>query len=247
MNKKSVKIFWVLLIITILVFVIQFIISSNTVYIGNNTRVLSIGSKIIKYNRNNSIILRKVNVYKGNRISKGYLKSTKADNENEYYLTSINNRNINVKTIVASGSMLKLSVIDPIDELNTITESKIHELNSILDVDLKTENIVKYKRIKYDIDNDSDDEEVLYISYVLNNISSDRIIIKDNSIVKVVEYDFDYKDLQDKPQKAYGLVNIIDFNKDDIYEIVVSRVDGDSQPTYYDIYSYENGSIKKIK
>ena len=247
MNKKSVKIVMFLVIITVVIIILQLFISMNTVYIGNNTRVISIGSKIYKYNKNKKIILKKIKVYKDGRTVKGFLKSTKADNEIEYHLVSSSNKKIDMKTVIASGQMVKLSVVDRTKDINTINDTLLNELNDMLDTELKIENVSRYNKITYDIDNDSIDEQVLYVSYLKDNISVDRIFIYDDNLIDVVDYEFDYKDVMNLSQKAYDFVGLIDFNNDNKYEVVVSRVDGDSHPAYYDIYSYENGIVKEIK
>ena len=247
MNKKIWNIFWILLIITIIIMFLYFIIGMNTVFIGNNTRVLSIGSKIYKFRINNKILLKKVNVYKNNKVIDGFLKTRELDNENEYYLVSHNNKNIDVNDLIASGKMVMLNVIPSKNELNYINDSSLQEINDYFDTNLKPENVTAYKNLIYDIDNDSTNEQVIFISYVLNNISSDKIIIKDNNITNIVDYNYDYKYVRSKPQKVFDFVGIIDFNKDEKYEIVISRINGDSQPKYYDIYSYNNGNVKKIK
>ena len=245
MNKKSLKPIIVLVIITILVFILRLFINLYTVYIGNNARVITIGSKIIKINNNNKILLRRAKIYKnGNKIN-GYIKSSKGDMENEYYLVSLNNKKINVNPLIASGSLAKIKVITKTD--NTINESAIIELNDQLDLELKKENIVTYKKIILDIDNDGTDEKVIYVSYSINDVSYDKALIIDDSTYELVDYEFSLEDLKEKPQKFYSLVGLIDLNNDNKYEIIVSRIDGNSQPQYYEIYSYNDGKIKEIK
>ena len=247
MNKKSWNMLLFVLIVTVAIIFLHFIIIGRTVYLGNNTKVISIGSKIFKYNKNKKVLLKKVNVYRNNELIDGYLKSRNLDNEKELYLVSSDNKNIDIKDLIASGKLIKIDVKLPSNESDSIDESSIKEINDIFDIDLKSENVSIYKKIVHDIDNDSIDEQIIFISFVLNDISSDKIIIKDNNIIKIIDYDYDYENLMKEPQKVYDLVGIIDFNNDKNYEVVVSRINGDSQPTYYDIYSYENGKVSEIK
>ena len=72
-----------------------------------------------------------------------------------------------------------------------------------------------------------------------------RIFINSNdNITDIINYEYD---IDQDSSISYGLAGLIDFNKDDNYEIIVSKVDGDSKPAYYSIYRYENGIIKELK
>ena len=118
------------------------------------------------------------------------------------------------------------------------------EINQLLDTNISIDSIQNYRMISKDIDNDSSKESIFYISYIDDDSISTNIFVVDNSeVTNIIDSSVSFDDLG----KSYSLVGVIDFNKDKNYEVIVSRVDGDSQPMYYDIYRYENNSIKEIK
>ena len=241
MKKRIVPI----LIICIVIILLITVLNGRLIYLGNNTKVLVFGSKIIKFNYNPKIVLRSVNIYKdNNKTINGYIKSTKHDKEYNYYLVSRNNKEINTDDLIASGLLNKLSVYTKV-ESSTIDQSSLDMINNLLEKNINTDDIYNYKKITYDIDNDSNKEDIIALVFNDNGSFANRIFINDNNLVNVIDYNVSFSD--EKNIKSYGLVGLVDFNKDDIYEIVVSRVDGDSQPAYYDIFSYDNGSIKEIK
>lgn len=249
MNKKYIKIIVTLIVLLVLVICLRFYVNSNTVYIGSYTKLITIGKKIFKFNNNSSIKLRRVNIYKGNRVVKGYLKSSKGDNENQYYYVSLNNKIISDYNYVSSGTMLDLDVVVPEKKYKTtnLDTSTIEEINSYLDTKISKENISDYNIVEYDIDNDSQKEKVVFISYRINSSFSKKCFVVDNEdITTVLDKEYDLTE-ETTHVETFSLTALVDFNKDKKYEIVVLRCAGDDSPTYYDIYSYENGNIKEIK
>lgn len=244
MGKKRICIF--LLLILVLIIIVFEVISFNTIYLGSNTRIIVIGGKIIKKYGNKKIVLKKVNYYKNGEKNKGYIKSKEYENGNYYYIVSKDNKTIDLDNLIAAGLMIKLKTPSS-SVINTNKEEiDIDELNDDLNLDLSIEDVNYYKNITYDIDNDKSKEEIIYVSYVMDNYLKISIFIRDdNGIINVFEYGKDR--YSNEPQKAFMLSNIVDLNNDGNYEIIVSRVDKDSQPAYYDIYSYKNGKIKEIK
>ena len=231
-----------LLIFIIIVIIVTFI-NSKTIYLGNQTRVYSFGNKLIKRNRNNKVILKKINVYKNGNILKGYLKSAKVSNEYDYYAVSKSNNKYDLDDLIVSGTLTKIDVV-LCDKSLKINDSTLLEINQLLDTNISIDSIQNYRMISKDIDNDSSKESIFYISYIDDDSISTNIFVVDNSeVTNIIDSSVSFDDLG----KSYSLVGVIDFNKDKNYEVIVSRVDGDSQPMYYDIYRYENNSIKEIK
>lgn len=247
MNKKG-RIVIIFIIITIIVIALSYFINSNTVYFGSNTRALVVGKKIIKRYSNKNILLKKVNYYKDGKVFSGYLKSNKDDTGYDYYLVSKYNKKRNVDDILAAGSMIKINVISS-DNIETfISEASLNQINQLLEINITTGDIVDYKKYTYDIDNDSSSEDVVFINYFIENVRTTKLfVIDDEDLQEIKEFEYDFADPVNSSNEIYYLSNVVDINKDGIYEIVVARIDGDSQPTFYDIYQYSNGTIKEIK
>lgn len=246
MNKKSWNIIIILVIVTIIVIALHFLISLKTFYLGNYTKVITIGSKIIKVNSNTAIKLRKVKYYRNGNISKGFLKSYYVDGENEYYIASLNNKSLDIMDLVASGSLAKMDIVPPKNIDEDLTASSLKDINSFLGKTLSSDDIFDYKKITYDIDNDSKNEDVIYLSYMENNSLKKVAFISDEVNTEIINKETDLEN-EVSEDEIYSLVDLIDFNGDSVYEIVISRCAGDDSPTYYDIYSYDNGIIKEIK
>ncbi|MBR4830418.1 MAG: hypothetical protein IKZ96_01450 [Bacilli bacterium] len=244
MNKKG-KIVILLVVILIIVIALNYFISSNTVYLGNNTKVLVIGNKIIKLKNNRKILLNKVSIYKDGKKFDGYLKSEKYDMGYSYYAVSKYNKKFNSNDLVASGKMVKMNAVS---SSNIETSFNVSEINSLLELKLENDNVIDYKKVTFDIDNDSNNEEIVFIKYIVDNIGTTKAFVVDNEdITDIVEFEYDYTDMVNIKNDVHYLSDVIDLNNDKKYEIILARIDGDSQPTYYDIYSYENGNIKEIK
>ena len=246
MNKKSWNIIIILVIVTIVIVVLNFMISLRTYYLGNYTKVISIGSKIIKLNSNRAIKLRKVKYYRNGSISNGFLKSYYIDGENEYYIVSKNNKSLDILDLIAAGPLVKMDIVPPKNIDEDLTSSSLKDINSFLGKTLSDDDIFGYKKITYDIDNDSNNEDVIYLSYMENNSLKKIAYISDEVNTEIINKETDLED-EVGGDEIYSLVDLIDFNGDNIYEIVISRCAGDDSPTYYDIYSYDNGIIKEIK
>lgn len=244
MNKKG-KIVILLIVITIIVIALSYFVSLNTVYLGSNTKVIVIGNKIIKIKNNRRIVLNKVNIYKDGKLFDGYLKSDKDDLGNSYYAVSKYNKKFNTNDLVVSGKMIKLNIVSPANIENSFNVS---EINSLLELKLEEDNVIDYKKVTFDIDNDSSEEDVIFIIYRVENTRTTKAFVIDNEdITDIAEFEYDYTDMINSTNDVHYLSDVIDLNGDGKYEIILARIDGDSQPTYYDIYSYENGNVKEIK
>ena len=246
MNKKG-KIVIVLAILAIIVIGICYFISLNTVYFGNDTRAIILGKKIVKTYNNSKITLRNVYFYKDGKKSNVYLKSEKYDNGYSYYAITKYNKRIKTNDLLASGKLLKLDVVSPSNVNTYINDASLNETNELLDLKLESDNVIEYKNVTFDIDNDSNDENVVYIKYRMDTVITTKIFINDDNVTDILEFENDFTDMENMSNQIYYLTDVVDLNGDKKYEIIVARIDGNSQPTFYDIYSYENGSIKEIK
>ncbi|MBR4350967.1 MAG: hypothetical protein IKP98_01950 [Bacilli bacterium] len=234
-----------ILIVCIIVILSILFLNTKIVYLGSHNKVITFGNKIFNYKSNKRILLRKAYIYKDGKALKGYIKSNKNGKTNEYYAVSKYNKMINVNNFIASGILKKLNIINIDDDIE-IDSNKLKEYNELLDTNIELDNVYNYKEILFDIDNDSSEEKVIYIVYNENDSIFTSIIVDDNGNAFEIVYYEDNMD-SDIQNKIYYLVNLIDFNNDKKYEVVVSVCDGDSQPTYYSIYKYDNGKVKEIK
>lgn len=238
MKKRIVLPLFIFVIIIVLISTINM----KTVYLGSYTKVISFGNITFKYNSNKKVILKKVNIYKNGNKTKGYIKSQKSNNGKEYYAVSNSNNKLDLDYLLASGSLAKIDVIDY--ESSEINNESLVRINGLLGTSLLLDNILNYGVISFDIDNDITSEEVYYVAYYENDMIVTRIFIADdNQVINIVNEETNLDD----NGTSYNLTCLIDFNKDKIYDVVVSKVDGDSQPTYYNIYRYTDGQIKEIK
>lgn len=245
MNKKSIKIVFILIIIIIITFVFQMIINAHTVYIGDYTKIIVFGKSIFKYNRNNRIILRKVKIYDNENIKNGFLK-TEESVWNSYYAIFSNNKRVDTNRLLVSGASINLDIVSSKNIEETKTESLLIEINHLLDKNLSLDSILDYQKFIYDIDNDNEKESVIYVTYQENSTISTEIFINDNKKIKVKSNEIDYEVINGEGL-SISLYGLIDFDGDKNYEIVISTCDGDSAPTYYEIYEYKAGNIKEIK
>jgi hypothetical protein len=240
------RIIFLLAIVVLVVAILITFVDMKTIYLGSNTKAFVFGNKIIKINRNNKIILKSVYVYNKERRINGYLKSTKEGKNYGYYAVTSNNKIINPDNLIASGKLNKIKVVEFKNKGEDISSSSLNEVNSLLEKSIKKESVMDYKDIEYDIDNDSRLEKIYSITYVENGALINSIFINDNdNVIDIVNYEIDFDDVE--TANLYTITNLIDFNNDDNYEIVLSKVKGDDSPKYYDIYSYIDGSVKEIK
>ena len=242
MKKKSIIIS---LIICILVIIIVSFINMKIIYLGSYTKVLSFGNTIFKFNNNNSILLRNAKIYKNGNIINGYIKSSKSGDSSDYYIASKNNRIIDFDYLIASGVLTNIDVIQNNNVID-IDNNSLSIINNLLNENINIDNVYNYNRISCDIDNDSIEEDIISIIYYENDsIKTNIFINKNNSITNIINNEYSYE--EESISNIYNFVGLIDFNKDKKYEIIISNRSGDSQPTYFDIYRYENDNIKEIK
>lgn len=245
MNRK-IRIIYFLTVLVLIIILFQLFIQSRTIYLGNDTKIFNLNNIYIKLNHNSNIKIRNVYTYKNGKRLNGYLKSTKVDNIYEYNVVSKNNRIIQSDDLIASGKLIKLDVVSNKYSKTEINESLLQEFNELTDNELSINNIIRYKKITYDIDNDSSDESIIFVTYLSNGSLNNKAFINDDNVIDIINDEYDIEK-QDNLETNYRLVGLIDFNKDKKYETVVSTSKGDDSPTYYNVYRYVDGTVKEIK
>lgn len=242
--KKRIVVF--LLVVCVIIIVLFEFVNSRTIYIGSNTRIISFGPKIYKFNSNKKVLLKKVNVYRDGKQVKGFLKSSKEEGKYGYYVVNSNNKTMNVDPLIASGSFAKLNVVSSKYYDNNYNEDIINRISELLEKEISFNSVMNYKRISFDIDNDSVEEEIYLILYNENESFVTNIFVyKNENVISIIDSEIDYTEADSI--ESYSLAGLIDFNNDKMYEIVLSKSTGDDTPTVYDIYTFSNDTVKKIK
>ena len=110
----------------------------------------------------------------------------------------------------------------------------------------KFETVISIQKYEYDFNKDGVDE-VLYAAVV--NLNSDEyctyILNEINDSFEIIDSAITNNTLPNK--KRIVIYKYIDFDSDDNYELVIKENNGDDSPTYYNVYTYENGIFNKIE
>ncbi len=133
--------------------------------------------------------------------------------------------------------------------IGEITERNIGKLEKITDsIDITTLEI--NQKVRFDFDSDGSYEKI----YILSNVKNDKIndwitaiIYEDNGNLYSLfnqKYNKNSIDLGIK----YELINIVDFNNDGLYEIIIKpKVNGnDNNANCYNLYELINDEFQKV-
>ena len=256
MKKNKIYII-VLLIIIFLLFdiFVHLNINENVIYIGNTTKVIVKDEKITINNKNTNLKLMKSKIYFNKEFIDGYIKSSKSKMNNGVTIYDAYNLNgqllrFNDDLIAYTGkNNIKIADCNSSDFISTEDDKYIADFllsefgNGIsLDVPLSYDY---YKKIIYDIDNDGDDEYIYSLDIIESGVSdySYVFIVDDEEKILVSRKKGDIKD-SNLPRVFF--FNLIDFNNDNNYEIVLRYKNGEYGKNIYKIYNY-NGEISEIK
>lgn len=133
--------------------------------------------------------------------------------------------------------------------VSEITERNIEKLEKITDsIDITTLEI--NQKVRLDFDSDGSYEKI----YILSNVKNEKI---NNWITAIIYEDngnlyslFNQKYNQNSIDLGikYELINIVDFNNDGLYEIIIKpKVSGnDNSSNCYNLYELINGEFKKV-
>ncbi len=253
-NKKGILIIVVLLVIVY--FVIDFVIKpskgseyNNTVFIGNSTKVTVDNGMINVYNKDVALATQKVKIYFNNKFIDGYIFSGKGTSdgvENAYGIYDEDNNYINTDSAIIAHTK---DITIKVKEIDTTRTDDINEIlyfcnsnNIVLNEDTAIDYIEKSS---FDLNNDNVKEYVYsfgllrednnYESYVYYSSNNENILIKkEDSKYAGASY------------TRLGLKGLIDFNNDDKYEFVISRILSEYGPDYYELYYYNGIGFTKI-
>ena len=239
MNKNKKTILLVIVLLIIFYLVIEFAPTifdnkkyKNTVFLGSNTKVEIKNGNIRVYNEDKRIIKQKAKIYFKNKFLDGYISSGDAESSgvtNYYYSYTMDGDSLIPKNgLIAHTNDLSIKIketheeksTDLSDLFNFTKENNISISENItldyLDINRIEDSTVDYICSVGFIENDSD-----YSSYVF--------IKKDNKYILIDKEQSDYNDIHNIRLKFN---NLIDFNNDNDYEFVISKVMSDYGPNY---------------
>lgn len=250
----------VLIIVLFVIFLVLFGLillnrTTNIVYIGNYTKVKIKNDKITIINKNSKVNLTKAKIYFNRDFVDGYIKSNKANIDNKANIYDVYNESGNslrpAGDIIAytGKNKIKIANINVVtlelkDDLDLISGFLASDNGNGIELDFSIE-YKDYKRVAYDIDKDGD-KEYIYSLEVLEGGSETYtyVFLVDDGEIQVIN---SMKGESNNVKlKKVSFFNLIDFDGDDKYEIVLRVKDGDYGYNKYRIYSYDS-QIKEIK
>ena len=221
----------------------NFIYKNETVvYIGDYTKVYVDGEKITVKNENYKVDNIEVKTLFDKEFVPSYLFSTDIDNTYSYYVVDKNKSSLHLADIYAISGNLDIKVYDYLNEITKNDE--ITKINENLPQD---KGNLKYTYSeKYIFKNQETNKVNLYAVYASSD-TEDYVIfmVEDNLGISVLDYSTINSEVSDGRVVSFN--NIIDFNNDDIYEIVLKEKTGDDKPTYYHIYEYDGSEYQEVE
>ena len=243
MKKRIVLLIILIISYFISIYVVN-IFNSNKkiVFLGNYTKIY-IGNKIKIIDDNYKINNKKIKIYFNNEMKDAYLKSIKNDLFNNYIVYNDLGENLTyANDLIATTRNVNISIIEPVKD--TINKTEFDKMFDELEVN---KNKVDYDSLeKYAIDLNKDVTNEYIIFYNVNESEEkihQYIMLKDNNDYEQI-IDTEINPLQ-YDSVGSSLFKFIDIDNDGVYEIVLSRSNGDLLPSSYDIYSY-NGVVSKL-
>lgn len=254
-DKRNIVIIILLIIFVLLSIYVYIDKSINIIYLGNYTKITSKNGKIDITNKNNKINLTKAKIYFNGDFIKGYIKSDKSDINNKTIIYNAYNEDGKIlrfsDDLIAYTGDEKIKVADA-NILDILLESDYNLLidfvNNKSDYEIETDYDIEFKNFKkviYDLDDDGQ-LEYLY-SFELDEgteLAYTCVFIIDGDEYKIVESTSG--ELYDVNLNRISFFNLIDFNNDNKYEVVLRLKTGDYENNIYKIYNYDD-KIVEIK
>lgn len=246
MKKKIINIVF-LVILYFVISIILIIIDNNKkiVYIGNYTKVYVSKNGIKVKNQNEEINNKKINLFFENEFKKAYLSSGDADFYLAYFAYDTKGNKYNTyEDIIATTRNIDINIESP--ESLKCSDSEIELLSKKLNLEKNNIELNTLKKYNIDLDNDNNREVIYSISYKISDYNyKNYFVIRKNDFFNTFT---SYKVDRSIPTiKSKSLFKFIDFDKDGVYEVVLSTDNGDDGPSRYEIYSYKNSELKNIK
>lgn len=244
-NKSIILISCIIFYLLLSVVLNNFIFNKTEIYLGDYTKVNIKNNNIIIKNNNESISNKEIYYYNDTKFVKGYLYSESINNKKIY--TVINDEKQKIKFLndkIIATKKLNIKIYNP--DFTTINSIESEEILKYLSKKSKFETVISIQKYEYDFNKDGVDE-VLYAAVV--NLNSDEyctyILNEINDSFEIIDSAITNNTLPNK--KRIVIYKYIDFDNDDNYELVIKENNGDDSPTYYNVYTYENGIFNKIE
>ena len=252
-NKKIILVFIFLSVTVILTLVLLFRESNDVIFnenesnnITNDATYMIIDNEIWQYNQN----WTKTKVYNSNNMYNIYVNNNYLG---DYYLEWANVWNIldqNKNKITYNGDLLAfdktLNVKVKNPYIENISTNDINEINDILKLNIKLNELIINEKITIDLDNNGILDKIVNISNVDEEITSDYynllyIVINGQRIVLKNDH-IEASDVLITP--LYNLKNILNINNELFSSIILKE--SNSQMSSYLMYQYIDGTYQKV-
>lgn len=222
---------------------------SNTVFLGDMTKLNIKGNNIEVLDEYVSTKKQKVKIYYNNRFIDGYLLTSKDNIENGNYAYNLYDSSMNPlypeSLLIAHTPDISIMVKET-NKTNSEDLTEVYNFVNSQNIILSSSIELDYLSIdNFDYDNDGTEEYIYSVGLIKDADEYDSFVFykeNDNYI------------LIDRIENGYDEVanvklifeKLIDFNDDDKYEFVIGRIMSEYGPYYYDLYNFNGNSFTKI-
>ena len=242
------KLMIVLIILYLAISVIFTFIFNNKkiVYIGDYTKIYINDNKILKKNTN-TLSNIEVKYYFNGQLKNGYLFSEKLDYDNTNYLKVVSENNEKIQFndgLIAMTKDVNIDIIEP--KQSNVSSDEIDNIKNYLVKNNMNYDLKELYKYSFDIDKNGIIDEI-YSS----NLHVDEehnlfvILIKTNNDIQTIDSSLFESGAPNS--RKISLFKFIKFDDNQKYNIIIKEDNGDDQPTYYNVYSYDNGKLNQIK
>lgn len=255
--KKINNIVILILLLIFIAFDLYIVLLNKTsvVYLGNYTKINIKNKNISITYKNKKINSTKAKIYFNNDFIDGYIMSNKSKlNNNAIVYDAYNSDGTILRftdDLIAYTGNLKIekanyNLLDlPLEgDFDIITQYLSSENGNGITLDYSID-YVDYKKVIYDLDNDGENEYIYSIQVVEEGITNySYVFLVDEGETKKI---YSCKGKIEEPKtKKVSFFDLIDFNDDGNYEIVIKIKDGEYGNSIYKLYTYDK-DIKEIK
>lgn len=252
MKDNRMKLIVVLLVIFICMSLfVTFKKSGNIAYIGSNTKILITKDGFTIKNDSKKLNLTKAKIYFNGDFIDGYLKSDVSNNKVVYNAYDQNGNILRFNDALIAYTGNKEIKVAHLSKLELMEEKDVNNIAKYLYSDEAKLNLFdysidynNYEKYIYDIDNDGDKEIIYNIDIsVADDKNYTFVLLYDNDEIKVV----DKESGNVGPEtKKISFTNLIDFNNDGIYEIIIKEKQDEYVNAVYKLYNYDS-KVNEIK
>lgn len=256
MNKRRINLLIIILLLIVLYLVICIVNYafthqkdySNTVFIGDFTKIEVKDKNIKIYNDNIKLDHVYMNFYFDGKEVEGYITSSENGSSGGDYMY-IAHKEDGSKLVFDYGILgytkdLKLDFKEYRSE-RTDDLTEVYRFFESQNISIPTE--IQVERViidSLDIDEDGNFEHIYSVNLIesMSNFDSFIFMKKDDKYI-LLSREFNTFDTEYKRLKLF---NIIDFNNDGNYEFVVSKMMSEYGPNYYELYNFDGNEFTKL-